>query len=87
MNDITSRQSQIEALDIGESIAIARRIDLTMGCDPDDLSEMNDRIRGIMDQQVNRARRKGVNDFKVETGRFVTRDGSLMLVAVCSRIG
>ena len=82
-----NRQSQIETMELGDTVTVSRRIDLTMGLAEDTVREHNHQIRGILDQQATRARRKVKgNKYIVENGSFVTRSGALMLVAVCTRI-
>lgn len=82
-----NRQSQLEALDIGDSVAIARRIEMQHGFAEGAISEHNRQVRGIMDQQVHRARRRRTEcRYTVENGSFLTRDGSLIVVAVATRI-
>jgi len=82
-----NRQSQIEALDIGDSVAIARRIELEGGLASGAITRHNERIRGILDQQTGRARRRlPQRKFKVENGSFTTREGALIVTAVCTRV-
>lgn len=82
------RQRMIEKLPLGETVAIARRVDLSLGADPEKISQHNKQVRGILDQQTHRARRKiKTAEYKVENGSFLTRDGSLIIVAVCTRTG
>jgi len=54
-----TRQDSIEQLEIGESIAEARRLDYTFGMSKDEVNTHLERLRGIIDSQVARARRKG----------------------------
>ncbi len=82
-----NRQGQIEEMDIGDSIAISRRIEMQHGFAEGAITEHNRQIRGIMDQQTHRARRR-LKDrkYKVENGSFMTRDGALIVVAVATRV-
>lgn len=82
-----NRQGQIEEMDIGDSVAISRRIELQHGFAEGAITEHNRQIRGIMDQQTHRARRR-LKDrkYKVENGSFMTRDGALIVVAVATRV-
>lgn len=82
-----NRQGQIEEMDIGDSVAISRRIELQHGFADGAITEHNRQIRGIMDQQTHRARRR-LKDrkYKVENGSFMTRDGALIVVAVATRV-
>ena len=81
-----NRQAQIERADIGDSVSLARRIDLQFGLPDGAISKHTKQVRGIIDQQVHRARRRYKDrGFTVENGCFLTRDGALMVVAVCTR--
>lgn len=81
-----NRQAAIEGLDIGDCVSIARRIHLQFGIEKDGIQQHTDQVRGIMDQQTHRARRKTKGrKFKVEHGSFITRDGALIITAVCTR--
>lgn len=82
-----NRQQLIETLDIGDSVSISRRIEMQHGFAEGAIAEHNKLIRGIMDQQAHRARRRQKHHkYKVENGSFMTRDGSLIIVAVCTRV-
>lgn len=81
-----NRQAQIEALDIGDSVSIARRILMDYGIPKETISTYTEKMRGILDQQVHRARRR-LKDRKytVENGAFITRGGAVILTAVVTR--
>jgi flagellar motor switch protein FliG len=82
-----NRQTLIETLPIGETISISRRVDLTFGVNPEALSEHTKQVRGILDQQTHRARRKHkTHEYKVENGSFLTREGAIILTAACTRV-
>jgi hypothetical protein len=53
-----NRQNQIETLPLGESVAIAYRVDLAFGLSDDEKNKHAARLRGNLDSQVHRARRK-----------------------------
>ena len=81
-----NRQSQIEDMDIGDSVSIARRIELQHGFAEGAITKHNRQLRGIIDQQAHRARRRRPGrKYKVENGSFMTLDGSLILTAVITR--
>lgn len=81
------RQKQIEALELGDTISIARRVDLTFGISPEVITEHRRQLRGVMDVQCYRARRKVTTaEFKVENGSFLTTDAAMMIVATVTRI-
>jgi len=82
-----NRQTQIEQMDIGDTVSIARRIEMQHGFAEGAISEHNKQIRGIADQQAHRARRRlKERKFKVENGSFLTRDGALVVVAAVTRV-
>lgn len=84
--DRENRQQQIEMLDLNETVSIARRVDLTFGISPEVVAEHVKQVRGILDQQAHRARRKHKErKFKVENGQFLTREAAMMIVATCTR--
>lgn len=81
-----NRQDRIETMDIGDTVAIARRIEMQYGFGEGAIAEHNRQVRGIADQQTHRARRRlKERKFKVENGSFMTRDGALIVVAVITR--
>lgn len=82
-----NRQDQIEQMDIGDTVAIARRIELRHGFADDAISNHNKQVRGIADQQTHRARRRfNERRFKVENGSYMTREGALIVTAAITRV-
>jgi len=82
-----NRQGQIESMDIGDTVAIARRVEMQYGFAENAITEHNKQVRGIADQQAHRARRRFPDrQFKVENGSFMTRDGSLIITAAVTRV-
>lgn len=85
--DRENRQTQIETLPIGETVSISRRVDLTFGVAPEALANHTKQVRGILDQQTHRARRKFKDhQYKVENGSFLTREGAIIITAACTRV-
>lgn len=81
-----NRQAQIEALALGESIAVAKRIDIQHGFPEGAIQVHSDRMRGTLDQQVYRARRRYTERrWTTETGYFLSRSGALIITAACTR--
>lgn len=81
------RQHQIEHMEVGDSVSLARRIDLSFGLADGTVARHSTQLRGILDQQTHRARRRNkAMQFKVENGNFITRDGALMVIAICTRM-
>ena len=82
-----NRQSKIEAMELGETISISRRLSLDMGITQEAVAEHVHQLRGILDQQATRARRRVPKaQYTVENGAFITRSGALVLSAICTRI-
>lgn len=82
-----SRQAMIEALDLGESVSISRRIELEAGLSQEAMQDLTHMLRASLDQQTGRARRNRRDvQYTVENGAFITRSGALVLTAVCTRI-
>lgn len=81
-----SRQGLIAELDIGDSVAISRRINLSFGVDPAAMSQHSNRLRGVLGQQAHRARRQfKERKFEIETGTFITAAGNLHVVSTITR--
>lgn len=77
---------EIDNLDIGDSVAIARRIDIKYGFDPETAQRHKEQVRGNLDKQADRARKMHRDRaFKVENGSFITRDGAYIVVTVLTR--
>lgn len=88
MDDIAdnpSRQAQINALDIGESHAIAHRMDLTFGIATDAISKATRLLRGGLDKQANRARKQIGAEYTVENGSYLTNAGAIVIVCTITR--
>lgn len=82
-----SRQSQIESMDIGDSVAIARRVDLSYGVPEGRLKALMETLRGTADQQTRRARRRFTErTFTAEQGTIITTSGAALLVVVVTRL-
>ena len=56
-----NRQDQIERLEIGDSVAVARRLSLDFGLPKDTITSHLHALRGTLDQQCSRVRRKKVD--------------------------
>jgi hypothetical protein len=80
-----SRQGQINALEVGSSIAAAERIDLTFGINPEALAKTTRLIRGSLDKQANRARRQTGGVYTVENGSYLTASGAIVVVCTVTR--
>ncbi len=82
-----NRQAEINEMDIGNTISIARRIDLTFGISPEQTAEHSKQLRGILDQQANRARRGNrEKEYTVENGTFISRGGAMVVCATITRL-
>lgn len=82
------RSKQIAALAVGESVSIARRIDLVFGMTQKEIQAHTRQVRGNMDSEIARARRKfSGRTFTVENGAFVcSRSAAYIIVAVATRM-
>lgn len=82
-----NRQGQIESLEVGDSVAVSRRLTLDFGLPKDTMTAHMHNLRGTLDQQCARAKRKKQERrFIVESGNFLSRDGAIILVATATRI-
>lgn len=81
-----NRQDQIDRMEVGDSVAVARRLSLDFGMPKDTIAAHLHALRGTLDQQCNRVRRKKVDrKFIVESGTYITRDGAVMISVVATR--
>lgn len=85
--DKTSRQQQINDMDVGDSISLSQRIDLSFGLTNGAVRETTALLRGTLDQQANRARKGTSKEYVVENGSYLTNAGALIVVCTISRIG
>lgn len=82
-----NRQDQIERLEVGDSVSVSRRLTLDFGLPKDTMSAHMHNLRGTLDQQCARAKRKKQErKFIVESGNYLTREGAIVLVATATRI-
>ena len=82
-----TRQSSLDSADVGDSVAIARRVEMRFGFAEGAISTHTKQVRGVMDQQAHRARRNAPGKrYTVENGSFMTKDGALIVVAVATRV-
>lgn len=82
-----NRQKQIDNADIGDVVAIARRLDLTYGLPEGALTRNIEQMRAIMDTQAHRARRRcREKKFTVENGHFITRANAMLIVVTLTRV-
>lgn len=82
-----NRQSEIDSMEIGQTVSIARRIDLSFGISPEQTQDHSRLLRGILDQQANRARRKDrTKEYTVENGTFISRGGAMIVCATVTRL-
>ncbi len=81
-----SRQSTINNMEVGESVSIAHRMDLTFGIEKDAVSSMSTLLRGNLDQQANRARKRTGREYVVENGSYLTKAGALVVCCTVTRL-
>lgn len=81
-----SRQGQIASLDVGDTVAICRRVEMQYGFAPGAIAKHTNQVRGNLGQQADRARRQFKDrKFELETGSFMTTKGHLHIVATLTR--
>lgn len=83
---VTQRE-RIELLEVGETVAFARRVSLVGGIVRDEISGHRDIVRGVLDKQTNRVR-KAFPDrvYTVEVGEHLTSNAALLIFAAVSRL-
>lgn len=77
---------QITTLDVGETVAVSRRI-MRNSPEAADLSAIKAKMRNSVNPAVSRARKRHNNEFQTDTGEFLTQDGHVMVVACVTRTG
>ena len=84
-DDKMSRQQQINDMDVGDSISLSHRLDLSYGLADGAVRDITALLRGTLDQQANRARKGTSNEYKVENGSYLTTAGALIVVCTITR--
>lgn len=80
-----SMATRVGALAVGESLPVARRLQLAAG--ERDISGTADKLRDSLSAPVARTKSKYDNrEFRIETGNFSTRSNDIMVCAVVTRI-
>lgn len=80
-----SLERQVAALEVGESAAVARRLDLD-SVDKAQLRDAIERLRGKANPCVTRAKAKNPGaEYSVEGGEFRTKGYDLMVVVAITR--
>lgn len=77
---------QIATLDVGGSVATARRI-LRSAPEAGDIASIKAKMRSSINPAVSKARKKHDCEFVTDTGDFVTQDGHIMAVVTVTRVG
>ena len=81
---VASRAQAIENLEPGESISISKRVALDFGITADEVVSIKDQLRGIMDGQVHRVRRKySGRIYRTEIVSAVSPQGAGFIVTCC----
>ena len=82
-----NRQAQIEALEVGSSVAIAQRVLINFGVADGVFKFHKDRLRAILEQQAIRARsRIAEARYTIEVGNYLSHVEAVLIVAVITRI-
>lgn len=77
---------QLAALDVGETVAVSRRI-LRSSPEAGDIGAIKAKMRQSVNPAVSRARRKHDAEFRTDTGEFLTDDGHVVVVSAVTRTG
>lgn len=81
---VASRAKAIENLEPGESLSIAKRVALDFGVTSDELTSIKDQLRGVIDGQVHRTRRKHTGRlYKTEIVSALTPQGAALIIVCC----
>ena len=80
-----SMRAKIAALKSGESFARAERIDFDSAT-RETLAETMQAMRNVVNPSANRASSETGNQYVVETGKWITRSGDVMLTVVVTRL-
>ncbi|WLJ71169.1 hypothetical protein [Sphingomonas phage Carli] len=75
---------QIAALDVGETVAVARRVRRE---EAHDISSVKGKMRNSVNPAVSKAKRKHGTDYCTDTGEFLTQDGHVVVAVAVTRIG
>lgn len=79
------RMNALEELPVGESVSISRRVALDFGINEGEHRKMISNMRGAIDSQVNRARRKYAGRrYTVENVTAITAGGAALILTVCA---
>lgn len=81
-----SMRAKIAALKTGESFSRAERIDFDSATRKGLVDTMQ-AMRNTVTPSVNRAHADTGNEYVVETGKWLTRNGDVMLAVVVTRLG
>lgn len=81
-----NRQGDIETMEVGDSVSLSHRIDLSFGVPDKAIQLHTDRLRGSLDSQASRAKRKlpGRN-YVVENGLYITKAEALIVTVALTR--
>lgn len=81
-----SRQDQIEKLEIGDSVAVCRRLPLDFGVPKDAIETHTRMLRNVLDRQASRARKHHpFRRYTVENASGITLQGALIITVCCTR--
>ena len=78
---------QIGSLDVGETVATAKRLE-RIAPETSDISAIKAKMRASINPAVSRARKRYEGmEFVTDTGEFLTQDGHVVVVVTVTRIG
>jgi hypothetical protein len=77
---------QIASLDIGGTVATAKRV-LRSSPEAGDISAIKAKMRSSINPAVSKARKRHGAEFVTDTGEFLTQDGHVVVVVTATRVG
>lgn len=75
---------QLAALDVGETVAVSRRI-LRSSPDAGDLGSIKNKMRQSVNPAVSRARKRNSASYTADCGDYLTQDGHIIVCIAVTR--
>lgn len=77
---------QLAALDVGETVAVSRRI-LRTSAEAADIGAVKNRMRQSVNPAVSRARKRNSAEYVADCGDYLTQDGHIIVCIAVTRTG
>lgn len=77
---------QLAALDVGETVAVAKRI-LRSAPEAGDIGAVKAKMRASINPAVSKARKRHTFEFIADSGDYVTTDGHIVVTIAVTRTG